>query len=144
MKGRTLVKLLSAALLVLAVAAPANAARPNAGNWFSEPADADDETNLSSIQFKVADNRKQIRKLTIFWRCGDRRGYHKFRNLPFPIGINERKKFKLVGATEPPEGQSTKDFTLRGEFISRKRANYSMELEGCGPKTKGKLKFAEG
>ena len=143
-KRNTLVgNLLVVALAAAFPVAPANAAKPNAGNWFSERVDADDESNLSSIQFKVASNRRKIKSMTIFWRCGDRSGYHNFRNLPFPIGINEEQKFKLVGATTPPTGQSTKDFTLKGEFVSRKKANYSMKLEDCGPRTTGTLKFAD-
>jgi hypothetical protein len=63
--------------------------------------------------------------------------------MPFPIGINEQQEFKLVGATTPPAGQSTKDFTLKGEFVSRRKAKYSMKLEDCGPKTRGTLKFAD-
>ena len=130
-------------LAVALVVPPADAAKPKAGNWFSEPVDADDQSNLSSIQFKVANSRKKIKSMTIFWRCGDRSGYHNFRNLPFPIGINEQQEFKLVGATTPPAGQSTKDFTLKGEFVSRRKATYSMKLEDCGPKTRGTLKFAD-
>ena len=143
-KGNTpLGGLIAAALALALLVAPADAAKPNAGNWFSDPVDADDESNLSSIQFKVARSRKKIKSMTIFWRCGDRSGYHNFRNLPFPIGINEQKEFKLVGATTPPTGQSTKDFTLKGEFVSRKKANYSMKLEDCGPRTRGTLRFAD-
>lgn len=139
-KGRTFVGLLIVTLLALVVATPANAFKPKSGNWFSEDVDPNDESNGSSIQFKVKKGKK-IKKVTIYWRCGDLGGYHSFRNPPFPIGINKKKKFELVGATEPPAGQSTKDFKLRGRFVSRKKARYSMKLDGCGPKTKGKITY---
>lgn len=140
---KTLVGLLVVALTALtalAVAAPANAGKPKAGDWFSELVDPDDEDNLSSIQFKVT-KRKLIKKVTIYWRCGNLSGYHSFRNPPIPIGINRKKKFKLYGATTPPSGQSQKDFLLKGKFISGKKARYSMKLKGCGPKTTGKLEY---
>ena len=86
-------------------------------------------------------NGKKLKKLTIFWRCGKSSGYHNFSNPPIPTGIN-KKKFKVIGATTPPSGQSTKDFKLKGKFISGKKAKYSMKLENCGPKTKGKLTYA--
>ena len=141
---KILVGLLIVALAALAVAGPANAGKPKAGNWFSAAADPNDENNLSSIQFKVAKNRKALKKFTIYWRCGNLSGYHSFRNPPIPIGINRKKKFKLVGATTPPAGQSTKDFRLKGKFIARKTARYSMKLKGCGPETTGKLSFFKG
>lgn len=139
--GKLLVGLLIAGLLVLAVAAPASAGKPKSGDWFSDPVDPEDESNLSSVQFKVAGGKK-LKKVTIFWRCGTASGYHNFSNPPIPIGISKQKKFKLVGATTPPSGQPTKDFTLKGTFLSAKKAKYSMKLENCGPKTKGKLNYA--
>ncbi len=66
-----------------------------------------------------------------------------FKNSPIPIGINKNQRFKLVGATSSPDGQSTKDFTLKGKFTSGKKASYSMKLQGCGPKTTGRLTYAE-
>lgn len=134
---RALACFLVVALAVLVVAAPASAAKPKKGSWFSDLLDDD---NPSSIQFKVRKKGKALKKLTIFWRCENRSGYHNFRNPPFPIGINKKKKFKVIGATTPPAGQSTKDFKLKGKFTSRKKARYSMKLKGCGPKTKGKLR----
>ena len=141
--GKTLGGLLIVALMALVLVAPANAVKPKSGDWFSAPVDLKDENNLSSIQFKVAHNRKKLKKVTIFWRCGDLSGYHNFSNPPIPIGINKKGRFKLIGATTPPAGQSTKDFTLKGRFVSRKKARYSMKLDGCGPKTRGKLRYAE-
>lgn len=141
-KGKTLVWILVAALAALVVAAPANAAKPKPGFWFSELVDRNDEDNLSSIQFNVAKNRKKMTQVTIYWQCRGQSGYYSFRNPPIPIGI-KKSKFKLVGATTPPTGQSTKDFTLKGKFTSRKKAKYSMKLKGCGPKTSGRLKYAE-
>ncbi|MEZ5078662.1 MAG: hypothetical protein R2725_14610 [Solirubrobacterales bacterium] len=140
--GKTLTGILVVALAALALAAPANAFQPKAGSWFSGEVDPNDESNGSSIQFKVAKNRKKLTKFTIYWRCGDQSGYHSFRNPPIPIGINKKKRFKLVGATTPPAGQSTRDFTLKGRFVSSKKANYSMTLQGCGPKTTGRLRYA--
>lgn len=142
--GKTLIGILLVALAALAMASPASAAKPKAGSWFSAAVDPNDEDNLSSIQFKVAKNRKKLTKVTIFWRCGDQSGYHTFRNPPIPIGINKKMRFKLEGATTPPAGQSSRDFTLKGRFVSPKQASYSMKLQGCGPKTTGKLTFAEG
>jgi hypothetical protein len=139
--GKALIGVLIVALALPVVAAPANAVKPTSGDWFSAAVDPDDENNLSSIQFKVAHNRKKLVKVTIFWRCGDQSGYHNFRNPPIPIGI-KKGRFKLVGATTPPAGQSTRDFTLKGKFLSRTKANYSMKLEKCGPKTTGKLTYA--
>lgn len=139
--GSKLVGLLVVALVALTVAAPANAAKPKSGDWFSEDVDPNDESNGSSIQFKVAGNRKKLKKVTIYWRCGKKSGYHHFTNPPIPIGINKKKKFKLVGATTPPSGQSSKDFTLKGKFKSRTTARYSMKLKNCGPKTTGKIKY---
>jgi len=141
--SRTLIGLFVVALTTLALAAPASAFQPKAGSWFSSEVDPSDESNFSSIQFKVAKNRKKLTGFTIYWRCGDRSGYHTFRNPPIPTGINKKKRFKLVGATTPPSGQSTRDFTLKGIFISSKKARYSMKLKGCGPKTRGKLSYAE-
>ncbi len=140
-RGRTLVGFLFVALAVLTVAVPANAFKPKSGSWFSAAVDPNDENNLSSVQFKVAKGKK-LKKVTIFWRCGNRSGYHNFSNPPVPIAINKKKKFKLIGATTPPAGQSTKDFHLKGKFTSRKKARYSMKLKGCGPKTTGKLTYA--
>ncbi len=140
--GKILVGLLIAALLVVTVVAPANAGKPKTGDWFSDPVDPKDESNFSSVQFKVTNKGKKLKQVTIFWRCGNKSGYHNFSNPPIPIGINKQKKFKLVGATSPPSGQSTKDFTLKGKFLSAKKAKYSMKLENCGPKTKGKLTYA--
>ena len=140
--GKAVVGLLIVALAALAVAAPANAGKPKSGDWFSEAVDPGDEDNLSSIQFKVV-NGKKLKKVTIFWRCGNRSGYHNFSNPPIPIEINKKNEFKLIGATTPPAGQSTKDFTLKGKFTSGKKARYSMKLKGCGPKTKGKLTYAD-
>jgi len=140
--GLLAVALLAVALVALAAAAPANAFQPKAGSWFSGEVDPNDESNFSSIQFKVAKSRKKLTKVTIYWRCGDQSGYHSFKNPPIPIGINKKKRFKLVGATTPPAGQSTKDFTLKGKFTSRKKASYSMKLQGCGPKTTGRLTHA--
>jgi hypothetical protein len=141
-KGKTLIGVLVAALVVLAVAAPANAIKPKSGSWFSAAVDPEDEDNLSSVQFKVVKNRKKLTKVTIYWRCRDESGYYTFRNPPIPIAIAKRK-FKLVGASASPDGRSTKDFTLKGRFTSPKKANYSMKLEGCGPKTTGKLTYAD-
>jgi hypothetical protein len=141
--GRTLAGFFVAALTALMLAAPASAYQPKAGDWFSGEVDPNDESNGSSIQFEVAKNRKKLTKVTIYWRCGDLNGYHSFRNPPIPIGIDKKKRFKLVGATTPPAGQSTRDFTLKGRFISGTKANYSMKLQGCGPKTTGRLKYAE-
>ena len=138
---KALVGLLFVALAVLAVAAPASAVKPKSGFWFS--ADPDDENDLGSVQFVLVKG-KELKKVTIFWRCGTRSGYHNFRNPPFPIGINKKKKFKLIGATTPPAGQSTTDFTLKGKFTSRKKARYSMKLKGCGPKTTGMLTYDDG
>jgi hypothetical protein len=137
--GKTLVGVLIVVLTALAVVAPANAGKPKPGSWFSTPVDPDDEDNLSSIQFNVAKSGKTLKKVTIYWRCRNLSGYHNFTNPPIPIGIDKKKKFELVGATTPPAGQSTKDFTLKGGFTSGKEARYSMQLEGCGPKTKGTL-----
>ncbi|MGB0119685.1 MAG: hypothetical protein WBP55_01875 [Solirubrobacterales bacterium] len=123
------------------LAGPANAGKPSSGFWFSEAADPANENNLSSIQFKVVGGKK-LKKVTIYWQCGKKSGYHNFTNLPIPVGINRKKRFKLVGATTPPSGQSQKDFTLKGRFTSKKKANYSMKLQGCGTKTTGKLKYA--
>lgn len=141
--GKIVVGLLVVALVVLAAVGPADAAKPKSGNWFSEVVDPDDESNFSSIQFKVVKGKK-LKKVTIYWRCGKRTGYHHFTNPPFPIAINKKKKFKMIGATTPPPegGQSTKDFTLKGRFISRKTAKYSMKLEKCGPETTGKIIYA--
>lgn len=141
---KALVGLLMVALAVLAAqaaVAPANAGKPKSGDWFSTAVDPEDESNLSSIQFKVVKNRKALKKITIYWRCRRLSGYHSFRNPPIPIFINRKKKFKLIGETTPPAGQSTKDFKLKGRFISRTKARYSMKLKGCGPKTTGKLTF---
>ncbi len=140
-----LVSLLIAALAALAVAAPASAAQPKAGSWFSSEVDPKDEDNLSSIQFKVAKNRKKLVQFTIYWRCGNESGYHSFRNPPIPIGINKQQRFKLVGMAEAPSGQSqpSREFTLKGKFISRTKASYSMKLKGCGPWTRGKLSHAD-
>lgn len=135
--------LLVVALVALAAVGPANAGKPKAGSWFSESVDPNDEDNLSSIQFKVAGNRKKLKKVTIYWRCGSKSGYHSFRDPPIPIFINKRKKFELVGATTPPAGQPAKDFTLKGKFTSGKRATYSMKVERCGPKTTGELEYAD-
>lgn len=130
------------ALGVFALATPVNAGKPKTGSWFSEvPVNPDDEDNLSSIQFKVVGHGKKLKQLTIYWKCKKKSGYHNFTNLPFPIRINKRKRFKLVGATTPPSGQSTKDFILKGRFKSRKKGRYSMKLKGCGPATKGKLTY---
>lgn len=134
-RGKALVGLLIGVLVVSAMAMPANAAKPKSGEWFSFLSDEEDP---SSIQFKVAKNRKKLKTLTIFWRCG---GIHNYSNPPFPIGINKKKKFKVVGATNPPAGQSSKDFTLKGKFTGSKNGRFSMKLNGCGPATKGKLKF---
>ncbi len=140
--GRTLAGLLVVALAALAVVGPAQAGKPKAGSWFSQlPVDPNDEDNGSSVQFKVAGNHKKLKKVTIYWRCGSKSGYHNFRNPPIPIGINKKKKFKLVGATTPPAGQSSRDFTLKGKFTSKERGRYSMKLKGCGPKIKGKLEY---
>ncbi|MGA7434489.1 MAG: hypothetical protein WBW44_02590 [Solirubrobacterales bacterium] len=125
-----------------ALAGPANAGKPASGFWFSATVDPDNDSNLSSIQFKVVGGKK-LKKVTIYWQCGKKSGYHNFTNLPIPVGIHKKNRFKLVGATTPPTGQSQKDFTLKGRFTSKKRANYSMKLQGCGPKTTGKLKYAE-
>ncbi len=142
--ARTLVGLLVVALALVAMAAPVDAAKPKAGTWFSDEVDVNDDSNFSSVQFKVAKSGKKLKKVTIFWRCRKLSGYHNFRNPPFPIGINRKKRFKLVGATTPPAGQSSKDFTLKGRFTSRKKGRYSMKLKGCGPKATGRLTFAEG
>jgi len=32
---------------------------------------------------------------------------------------------------------------LKGKFVSRTKAKYSMKLEGCGSATKGKLRYIE-
>ena len=142
--ARTLVGLLVVALGLVAMAAPVDAAKPKAGTWFSDEVDVNDDSNFSSVQFKVAKSGKKLKKVTIFWRCRKLSGYHSFRNPPFPIGISRKKRFKLVGATAPPAGQSSKDFTLKGRFTSRKKGRYSMKLKGCGPKATGRLTFAEG
>ena len=139
---RILAGVLIFVLAALAVVVPANAAKPKSGNWFSEQVDPADETNGSSIQFKVVKGKK-LKKVTIYWRCGKKSGYHSFRNPPIPIGIDKKKRFKLVGATTPPAGQSSTDFTLKGKFTSSKRARYSMKLKSCGPKTTGKLKYVQ-
>jgi len=137
---KTLIGVLILALAMLVVAVPANAGlKPKSGDWFSAPVDPDDENNLSSIQFKVTNNGKRLKKVTIYWRCRDQSGYHTFRNPPIPIAITKKGRFKLVGEITPPTGQSTRDFTLAGRFLSRKKANYSMKLEGCGPRTTGRL-----
>lgn len=137
---RTLVGLFIVALAFVAVTAPVDAAKkPKTGTWFSEHVDPDDDSNFSSVRFKVIRKGKELKKVTIFWRCRKLSGYHNFRSLPFPIGINKKKRYKLVGATTPPAGQSSKDFTLKGRFTSRKKGRYSMKLKGCGPKTKGKI-----
>jgi hypothetical protein len=141
--GRTLIGILAVALAALALAAPANALQPKSGDWYAPEVDPNDESNFSSIQFKVANNHKQLTKVLIYWRCGDQKGYHTFRNPPIPIFITKKGRFKLVGATEPPAGQSSRDFTLKGRFTSRKKGRYSMKLKGCGPKTTGKLSYAE-
>lgn len=140
--AKTLVGLLLVALVMLGVAAPANAVKPKAGSWFSGAVDPNDEDNLSSIQFHVANSRKKLTGVLVYWRCGKQSGFHTFRN-SIPIAINKHGKFKLVGATTPPGRQSTKDFTLKGRFISRTKARYSMRVEKCGPKTNGKLTLAE-
>jgi len=140
--GKILIGLVVVALLGLAVVGPANGAKPKTGDWFSEEVDPNDESNFSSVQFKVKSHGKTIKKVTIYWRCASKSGYHTFRDSPIPIGINKKKRFKLVGATTPPDGQSSRDFTLKGKFLSRKKARYSMKLKKCGPKTKGKLKYA--
>ena len=141
--AKTLVGLLIVALATLAVAVPALAGKPKSGDWFSDQVDPNDESNGSSIQFKVVKGKK-LKKVTIYWRCGSKSGYHNFSNPPIPVGINKKKKFKLAGATTPPAGQSTKDFTLKGRFVSRKTAKYSMKLKNCGPKTKGKIRYVGG
>lgn len=123
---------------------PASAGKPKTGSWFSDvPINPDDEDNLSTIQFKVVSHGKKLKQLTIYWKCEDKSGYHNFTNLPFPVGINKKRKFKLVGATTPPSGQVRKDFKLRGKFVSRTKARYSMKLEGCGSATTGKLRYLE-
>ncbi len=140
----TLVGLLLVALAALAaqaLTATADAGKPKTGDWFSAEVDPGDESNFSSVQFKVTKSRKTLKKVTIYWRCRDLSGYHSFRNPPVPIAINRKKKFKLIGATTPPAGQSTKDFKLKGKFISRTKARYSMKLKGCGPITTGRLTF---
>jgi len=142
--GKRLTGLLVVALTALALAAPANAFQPKSGSWFSAEVDPNDESNGSSIQFKVARNHKKLTKVTIYWRCGDQSGYYSFRNPPIPIAITKKKRFKLIGATTPPDGRPARDFTLKGRFISRKKARYSMKLKGCGPKTTGKLKYVGG
>ncbi len=142
--GKTLVGLLVVVFAFAAAATPVDAAKPKAGTWFSDEVDVNDESNFSSVQFNVAKSGKKLKKVTIFWRCRKLSGYHNFRNPPFPIGINRKKRFKLVGATTPPAGQSSKDFTLKGRFTSRKKGRYSMKLQGCGPKTTGRLTFAGG
>lgn len=139
--GRILFGLFIVGLAVLAVVAPAGALKPKSGDWFSAPVDPKDENNLSSVQFKLVNGGKKLKKVTIYWRCRKLSGYHNFSNPPIPIGVKKRK-FKLIGATTPPAGQSTKDLTLKGKFTSAKSARYSMKLEGCGPKTKGKLSYA--
>lgn len=141
--GKTLVGLLVVMVAALAVAAPASAFQPKSGDWYAPEVDPNDEDNFSSIQFKVKKNHKQLTRFLIYWRCGDQSGYHSFKNPPIPIGINEKKRFKLVGATTAPAGQASRDFTLKGRFTSRKKARYSMKLKGCGPKTTGKLAYAE-
>lgn len=140
--GKTVLGVLVVALALLVAAAPASAVKPKAGSWFSAAVDRDDEDNLSSVQFRVANNRKKLVKVTIYWRCGSKSGYHNFTNPPIPTAI-VKGRFKLVGATTPPDGQPTKDFTLQGKFISSKKASYSMKLEGCGPKTTGTLTYAD-
>jgi hypothetical protein len=141
-RGKIVVGLLVVVLTAVAVVAPANAGKPKPGSWFSAAVDPDDEDNLSSIQFNLAKSGKALKKVTIYWRCRNLSGYHNFSNPPIPIGVN-KKQFKLVGATTPPAGQPTKDFTLKGKFTSGKKATYSMQLEGCGPRTKGTLTHAE-
>ena len=142
-KGKTLVGVLILALAMLVVVAPASMAKPKAGEWFSSAVDPEDEDNLSSIQFKVAKNRKQLTSTTIYWQCGNQSGYYNFKNLPIPIAIS-KEKFKLVGeATPPTAGKTTKDFTLKGKFISGKKAKYSMKLQGCGPLIRGELTYVD-
>ena len=138
-----MIGLLVVMFAALALAGPANAGKPKTGFWFSELVNPKDENNLSSIQFKVVGGGKSLKKLTIYWQCGKKSGYHNFTNLPFPIAINKNKRFKLTGATTPPSGQSQKDFTLKGRFVTKNKAKYSMKLEGCGPKTTGKLTYVE-
>ena len=140
--GKKLIGVLAVALAMLAAAVPASAVSPKSGSWFSSAADPDDEDNLSSIQFKVANNRKKLTSATIYWRCGNESGYYNFKNLPIPIAIT-KERFKLIGEATPPTGRTTRDFTLKGKFISAKKANYSMNLQGCGPKTTGSLTHAE-
>ena len=140
--GRTLIGLLIATVAALAVAAPASAVQPKSGFWFSTAVDRNDEDNLSSIQFNVANSRTKLVRTTIFWRCGNQSGYYNFKNPPIPTGI-KRERFKLVGEATPPTGELTRDFTLTGKFISRTKARYSMTLKGCGPKTTGQLTYAD-
>lgn len=138
---KIMIGLLVVALGALALAVPSNAGKPKTGEWFSNLVDANNEDNLSSIQFKVVGHGKKLKQLTVYWKCKKMSGYHNFTNLPFPIGINNKKRFKVVGATTPPSGQPQKDFTLKGRFVSKTKANYSMKLEACGPATNGKLSY---
>jgi hypothetical protein len=140
--AKTLIGVLILALAMLVAVAPASAVQPKAGSWFSDAVDPKDEDNLSSIQFRVANNRKKLIKVTIFWQCGDQSGYYTFKNPPIPTSIT-KERFKLDGATASPDELSTKDFTFKGKFISAKKASYSMKLQGCGPATTGKLTFAD-
>jgi outer membrane protein W len=139
---KTLIGALLVALSMLVAVAPANAVQPKPGSWFTNAVDPKDEDNLSSIQFKVANNRKKLVKVTIFWQCGDQSGYYTFKNPPIPTAIT-KERFKLVGASASPDERTTKDFTFKGKFTSPKKANYSMKLQGCGPATTGKLSFAD-
>lgn len=129
-------------VVAFAAVGTANAGKPKSGDWFSID-ETPDDSDLSSIQFKVPGNGKTIKKLTIYWKCKDKPSYHEFRNPPIPIGINKKGKFKIYGATQPPSGQPQKDFELKGKFISKKLAKYSMELERCGGKQKGKIEFVD-
>lgn len=130
------------ALAMLLVAVPASAVQPKSGSWYSSVVDPDDEDNASSIQFTVANNRKKLVKVTIYWRCGNQSGYYSFRDAPVPTAI-KKGRFKLIGAAIPPTSGANRDFTLKGKFTSRRTARYSMKLERCGPKTTGELTFAE-
>lgn len=141
-RGKIVIGAAVVALAMLVVAVPANAAQPKAGFWYSSAVDPDDEDNLSSIQFRVAKNRKKLAKVTIYWRCGNQSGYYTFRDPPIPIAIR-KGRFKLVGAADPPTGTSTRDFTLKGRFISRQKARYTMKLERCGPRASGELSYAQ-
>ncbi|MBK8295125.1 MAG: hypothetical protein IPK93_10265 [Solirubrobacterales bacterium] len=139
---KLMIGLLVVMLGAFALSGPANAGKPKTGSWFSDtPVNPKDEDNLSTIQFKVVGHGKKLKQLTIYWQCGSKRGYHHYTNLPIPVWINKKRKFKLVGATTPPSGQAQKDFKLKGKFVSRKKARYSMKLKGCGPKTTGKLRY---